>query len=228
MYLGDGQPGITFGCIAVAALMAPIILCAHPCYYKFTHKESHDEPKEVSYKRANINEQTNSMDLVKQPNQIEKSNQEVLDDIDDMLKQYHREGGDHSFGDIFVHSGIEAIEFSLGTISNTASYLRLWALSLAHSKLCDVFMLLTFNFQYTKIWSSDSFAVQLLGFIILWPVYMTATTCILLMMDCMECFLHDIRLHWVEFNAKFYKGNGNEFVPLSFTQILEQEMYRAD
>lgn len=74
LYLGSGQPGITFGCIAVAALMAPIILCAHPCYYKFTHKESHDEPKEVSYKRANINEQTNSMDLVKQPNQIEKSN----------------------------------------------------------------------------------------------------------------------------------------------------------
>jgi len=134
-----------------------------------------------------------------------------------MLRSYYKEGGDHSFGDIFVHSGIEAIEFSLGTISNTASYLRLWALSLAHSKLCDVFMLLTFNFQYTQIWNSDSFATFLIGFVTLWPVYMTATTCILLLMDCMECFLHDIRLHWVEFNAKFYKGNGNEFTPLSFT-----------
>jgi V-type H+-transporting ATPase subunit a len=119
---------------------------------------------------------------------------------------------EHGFGEIVIHQAIETIEFVLGMVSNTASYLRLWALSLAHSELATVFwekaMLSTLNVNW--------FATYI-GF----GIFAGVTFGVLLMMDVLECFLHALRLHWVEFQNKFFKADGVRFTPYSFKQLIK-------
>jgi len=97
----------------------------------------------------------------------------------------------------------------LGTVSNTASYLRLWALSLAHSQLATVFFSNTVKLGLAE----PKLAMSTLMLVLTYLAFATFTLAILMLMDAMECFLHTLRLHWVEFQNKFYKGTGHQFTP---------------
>ncbi len=134
-----------------------------------------------------------------------------------LLAKEEKAVDDHgsNFGDIMIHQMIETIEFVLGSVSNTASYLRLWALSLAHSQLAAVF------FERTVMagLDSESFITEIIVMYIGFFVWVSFTFFVLLFMDVMECFLHTLRLHWVEFQNKFYKGTGYEFNPYSFHKL---------
>lgn len=56
--------------------------------------------------------------------------------------------------------------------------------------------------------------------IIFFYLLVWVTFCVLMCMDTMECFLHSLRLHWVEFQNKFFKGDGYKYEPESFKSYI--------
>ncbi|XP_071206493.1 V-type proton ATPase 116 kDa subunit a 2-like isoform X2 [Salvelinus alpinus] len=212
--LYPGQTGLQVFLVVVALLSVPVLLLGKPVYLYWLHRGGKGLRLRRGYERV----RRVSEDDMSQAPAYDDDEEEGLDDL---MTSRETQPKEFDFGDVFLHQAIHTIEYCLGCISNTASYLRLWALSLAHAQLSEVLwaMVMRLGLRMTSR----------LGVLFLVPVFSlfaVLTVSILLVMEGLSAFLHALRLHWVEFQNKFYHGTGIKFAPFKFStlpSVFEQD-----
>lgn len=150
-----------------------------------------------------------------------------------------------SLGDIFVYQAIHTIEHCLGCVSNTASYLRLWALSLAHAgqyrRLTDERPDMQFLKAHTSVLhvcvcaelSEVLWRMLLRGGLrcplgsgslllaLVFSCFALLTVAVLIIMEGLSAFLHALRLHWYLPSKVFH------FLKICLIHLRESAKYRA-
>ncbi|XP_056109306.1 V-type proton ATPase 116 kDa subunit a 2 isoform X1 [Rhinichthys klamathensis goyatoka] len=204
--LYPGQMGLQVFLVVVALLSVPVLLLGKPLYLYWLHHGG----KRLGVHRVCLC--SCGYERVRRVSEEDLSPSVVHDEEDGLSDSGKPQEFD--FGDVFLHQAIHTIEYCLGCISNTASYLRLWALSLAHAQLSEVLWAMVMR-QGLRMSSR-------LGVLFLVPVFSVfalLTVSILLIMEGLSAFLHALRLHWVEFQNKFYSGIGVKFAPFDFSLL---------
>ncbi|KAJ8286096.1 hypothetical protein GJAV_G00034500 [Gymnothorax javanicus] len=205
--LFPGQAGLQVFLLLIALLSVPVLLLGKPLYlywlrhgggrlgiYRGYERVRRSSEEEVSLMRAH--------DMEEGGGHADHSSSR-----DSQAEEF-------DFADVFMHQAIHTIEYCLGCVSNTASYLRLWALSLAHAQLSEVL--------WSMVMRVGLRVDTHLGVLFLVPVFglfAVLTVSVLLVMEGLSAFLHALRLHWVEFQNKFYSGSGVKFVPFAFSLL---------
>ncbi|XP_032384303.1 V-type proton ATPase 116 kDa subunit a isoform X1 [Etheostoma spectabile] len=198
------NPKLFEGQIVVQKILVVLALCSVPVL--LLGKPMHEY---ITFKRRR-----------RQVHQEEERRPLVVDEGSINTCQGEVEGGaaeeeEFDTADVFMHQAIHTIEYCLGCISNTASYLRLWALSLAHAQLSEVLWVMVMRIALK--WEGYIGSVVLF---VIFAFFAMLTVSILLVMEGLSAFLHALRLHWVEFQNKFYSGSGYKLSPFSFSYLI--------
>uniref|UniRef100_A0AAQ5ZM22 V-type proton ATPase subunit a n=1 Tax=Amphiprion ocellaris TaxID=80972 RepID=A0AAQ5ZM22_AMPOC len=170
--LYPGQMGLQIFLVIIAMLSVPVLLLGKPLYLYWLYRGG------KGLRRRRVSQ-------VQTPAVSHSAS--FCQDFEIILLPHLR----FDFADVLLHQSIHTIEYCLGCISNTASYLRLWALSLAHAQLSEVLWAMVMRLGLritTKV-----------GVVFLVPVFglfASLTVSILLVMEGLSAFLHALRLHW--------------------------------
>lgn len=134
----NGEVTVQTAFVLVALVCIPWLLLAKPLYIQAS--------RSIKAKKAGNRQEYNVTIEAEHNNAFTEIDIE-LDSKSLKLEKKGDPGHSHSheeepMSEIWIHQAIHTIEYILSTISHTASYLRLWALSLAHSRKSHFFLFL--------------------------------------------------------------------------------------
>ncbi|PWY87604.1 vacuolar ATPase 98 kDa subunit [Aspergillus heteromorphus CBS 117.55] len=214
--LYPGQAGVQVVLLLLAVAQVPVMLFFKPFYLRWEHNSA----RAHGYRGLGEESRVSALDdseLDGRPRDSVASDGEGVAMIaQDLGDEEHEE---FDFSEIMIHQVIHTIEFCLNCISHTASYLRLWALSLAHQQLSIVLWDMTLGGAFEQ----ESPAIRVIMIVVTFYLWFTLTIAILCVMEGTSAMLHSLRLHWVEAMSKHFMGEGLPFVPFSFKTLLEED-----
>ncbi|KAK0634930.1 vacuolar ATP synthase 98 kDa subunit [Bombardia bombarda] len=220
MQLYPGQAYVQVCLLLLAFLQVPILLFLKPFYLRWEHNQA----RAHGYRGIGERSRVSALDGDDEGNVNGNGRRHSVGSDDDgegvamitgdLDDEEHEE---FDFGEIMIHQIIHTIEFCLNCVSHTASYLRLWALSLAHQQLSAVLWSMTLGpaLKTTGIGGA-------LYIVVTFAAFFCLSCIILIIMEGVSAMLHSLRLAWVESFSKFAEFGGWAFAPFSFKQMIEE------
>ncbi|KAL6941801.1 hypothetical protein ACO0RG_002939 [Hanseniaspora osmophila] len=199
--LYPNQSSVQIWLLLLALICVPSLLLIKPIHFKIMENKKNKLNHGMSLGNGESRDNEEGELLLGD----EQQNVANVDNDDDDEENSH---GNETFGDVMIHQVIHTIEFCLNCVSHTASYLRLWALSLAHAQLSEVLWTMTIDIGFK---SQSVFMI-----FILFALWFVLTVAVLVVMEGTSAMLHSLRLHWVESMSKFFVGEGLPYLPFKF------------
>ncbi|KAK5944047.1 H(+)-transporting V0 sector ATPase subunit a [Knufia obscura] len=217
--LYPGQATVQVLLVLIAVINVPILLLLKPLWLRYEHNRTAaqgyrgiGDTRNVTHALDDDDEEGDTRHMNGRPSTDTDEGAMITENIND---EEHEE---FEFSEVMIHQTIHTIEFCLNCVSHTASYLRLWALSLAHQQLSVVLWSMTLGNAFTM-----SGGMQIVMIVVTFFMWFVLTIAVLCIMEGTSAMLHSLRLHWVEAMSKHFVGEGVPFEPFSFKLLLEDD-----